>query len=63
MSATAMQCKCCDEAKSGTFLYDSTLGVVCLDCAEGIRIGHKLMKKNGIEGIYAGTCGDNEKQP
>ena len=63
MSATTLDCKCCGEAKGGTYLYDSTLGVVCLDCAEGVRMSQKLLRKIGVSGIHNGPCGDNEKQP
>ena len=63
MSATALQCNCCEEPMGGPQLYDTTLGPVCNDCAEGMRDGKEIFAKIGVSGIYNGPCGDNEKQP
>lgn len=61
MSATATMCRCCKEECGKLVSFDSTLGTLCSDCAEGIHISAPYLKENGLKGIYLGPCPDNGK--
>ncbi len=61
MSALATMCQCCKEECGKLVSFDSTLGSLCSDCAEGIYISAIHLKMNGARGIYHGPCPDNGK--
>jgi len=60
MNGITLKCQTCGEVMGHVALLDKTLGVVCGDCAKGIKDGMEILKREGVSGVYLGACGDNE---
>lgn len=59
---TTFKCQCCGEdAEPQTSVHDAILGPICKDCNDGATEGRSILARNGVTGVYYGSCPDNGK--